>query len=343
MEKLETAKAELRRFEREDRPSYERWLAATFGTMLTELRESARLIEEQEMLLDAVEMEMLDGGHENPRRAYAAVMRRQANPGMGDNSGRNVKDDANDDDPEPDRPPFEDLAGKISAAEKKRLFEKAFKEAVGFNPKQLSREDYEELYSRFEAEIFGTRGGPKIPGDPGPEVPVEPAPEQKRIKEIYRILVRRLHPDTRADGDAAVSSLWHDVQMAYETGDLDRLETLLALTEIEDGSTGASVFQMRTALAELKRALKAIQRSLTQAKRDFAWGFTRNPYHGELEKRIRRAMEEDLAIQRDQIADNKRILDDWSRPWSPTPRKTRKTSRRAAAENQPDQPDLFGF
>jgi hypothetical protein len=38
--------------------------------------------------------------------------------------------------------------------------------------------------------------------------------EEARFKEIYRILVRRLHPDLRADGDATVSALWHEVQEA---------------------------------------------------------------------------------------------------------------------------------
>ena len=40
-----------------------------------------------------------------------------------------------------------------------------------------------------------------------------------RIKEIYRRLVRRLHPDLRANGDATVSSLWHEVQEAYAAGE----------------------------------------------------------------------------------------------------------------------------
>src|SRR5205814_5812795 len=40
-----------------------------------------------------------------------------------------------------------------------------------------------------------------------------------RVKEIYRRLVRRLHPDLRADRDASVSSLWHEVQEAYAGGE----------------------------------------------------------------------------------------------------------------------------
>jgi hypothetical protein len=48
MTKLERARAELRHFEQEDRPLFGRWMAATFGVLLTELRENARLVDEQE-------------------------------------------------------------------------------------------------------------------------------------------------------------------------------------------------------------------------------------------------------------------------------------------------------
>ncbi len=54
-----------------------------------------------------------------------------------------------------------------------------------------------------------------------------------RVKELYRRLVRRLHPDLRADGSAAVSALWHEVQEAYAASDVARMEILLALSDIE--------------------------------------------------------------------------------------------------------------
>ena len=77
MAKLEKARAELRRFEQEDRPSFGRWMAATFGALLTELRDNAHLIHEQEDLILEVETEMIWSNHRNSRRAYAAVMKRR--------------------------------------------------------------------------------------------------------------------------------------------------------------------------------------------------------------------------------------------------------------------------
>ena len=47
-----------------------------------------------------------------------------------------------------------------------------------------------------------------------------------RVKELYRTLVRRLHPDLRADASAGVSALWHEVQAAYAASPLARLDIL---------------------------------------------------------------------------------------------------------------------
>jgi hypothetical protein len=126
------------------------------------------------------------------------------------------------------------------------------------------------------------------------------------------------------------------VQEAYEARNLNRLETLLALTEMEDGGANgskASFFQMREALAEIGRALGAIQRSIIEAKRDPAWGFTRNPYHGPLEKRVRRELEESLDQQRWMLDDLKRTIDGWARSLEAASKK--KPGKRAKPPEQP--------
>jgi hypothetical protein len=55
MDKLESARAELRRFEQEERPAFQRWMSATFGALLTEIRENERQILDQQNILFEVE------------------------------------------------------------------------------------------------------------------------------------------------------------------------------------------------------------------------------------------------------------------------------------------------
>ena len=115
-------------------------------------------------------------------------------------------------------------------------------------------------------------------------------PEDARLKEVYRLLVRRLHPDTRADGDPEVSALWHEVQEAYQAGKLERLEMLLALTDIRSKSAGehTTLYQMREVLAELRRAFEALQKSLREARKEPAWNFTRGAKLEAIEARLQR-------------------------------------------------------
>jgi hypothetical protein len=316
MAKLEKAQAELRRFEQEDRPSFGRWMAATFGALLTELRDNAHLIYEQEGLILDVETEMMWSKHRNPRKAYSAVMKRRE------------RSDADDDFAEGDTfDPFEAVGAENPKEERRALFDDLVRSVLGINPEQMGNADYATMFAEFEAHMFGE--GPQVSPFQAHDREKPPASrEEARIKEIYRILVRRLHPDLRADGDATVSAIWHEVQEAYEARNLGRLETLLALTEMESGMNGqASLSQIRGCLADFNRAFRAIQRSLSEAKRDPAWGFNRNPDHGPLEKRIQREMEESLSHQRRVLADLKGTIDDWSRPWHPPVKKPRKQSK----------------
>ncbi len=69
-----------------------------------------------------------------------------------------------------------------------------------------------------------------------------------RVKELYRALVRRLHPDLRADGNAAVSALWHEVQEAYAASDVARMELLLALSDLESSQVGEQTSSVPDAL-----------------------------------------------------------------------------------------------
>ncbi len=353
MAKLEKARAALRCFEQEDRPSFGRWMAASFGALLTELRENSRLMREQQALIAEVEMEMILGNHHNPRKAYAAVMKQRENPDReedfaGEKAG--IDPAAGSRDPEgahgdegaagDDFGSFEEIGAEIPREERQALFDDFARSVLGIDPMELGRAAYEQLFAEFETEMFG--GGPQA-GTPQVHAGKTPQanPDEARIKEIYRILVRRLHPDLRVDGDATVSAIWHDVQEAYEALNLDRLETLLALTEMENGGNGglSSLSQIRRALEELHRAFQAIQRSLAEAKRDPAWGFSRNPYHGPLESRIRRELEESLDEQRWELADLKHLIDDWSRPWHPPVNKPRKQTKPGKTRVRPPGPE----
>ncbi len=355
--KLDKARAEWRRFEQEDRPSFAQWMAVNFGALLTAIRENDRLMVEHEAFFEEVDFEMVFNGALDRRRAYATVKKRHENPGEDEQSSKWNSSHEGAGAPEDDDDEAFVAGGGPDVPEKERraAFDDLLRSVAGLDPKHISKVEYDEMFADFEATMFqerspdgppGTRVGGKAParGDEG------------RLKEIYRLLVRRLHPDLRADGDASVAAIWHEVQRAYEGRNLERLETLLALTEMQGGTNGvrASLFQMRAALEEIAQALRSLRRSIQEARRDPAWGFSRVENHAALEKRIRRQLERHIEYQRYDLADLKKTHDRWSRPSHPPARKPKKQPKAsvwsvAEAEGlgkdvlDQIQGELFGF
>jgi hypothetical protein len=316
MAKLDGARAAWHRFEREDRPGFVRWRAREFGPLLSELRDVEGQIRENETLVHEVEMEMRRGFYD-PRSAYQRVIFRRENPSVAPNE------------PEPasrarTRPGEEEKF--FTEFEKEALFQEWVHKFIGTNPDKLDDEAYSTTFEAFKTHMFRSR-----PEEPPPSQnfqrtrkekrePVEeepaPGPMDARVKELYRLLVRRLHPDLRADGSTAVSALWHEVQEAYAASDIAHLEILLALSDIKsDGfSDQTSVSQMRAALAELTRALFALEDSLRQARDEDAWGFARTGAQPGLRERVERELQATLRMRSERLSLLKQTIADWSRP-----------------------------
>jgi hypothetical protein len=315
MAKLDDARAAWHRFEREDRPSFVRWRAREFGPLLSELRDVETQIRDREALVHEVEMEMRRGFYD-PWSAYQRVMFRRENPSVAEAA------------PEPTRRPRA-RAGEeqkfFTEFEKEALFQEWVQKFIGTNPDKLDDEAYTTTFEAFKSHMFRSRPDEPTPSpnarqaEPERRPPAEeepaPAPIDARVKELYRLLVRRLHPDLRADGSAAVSALWHEVQEAYGASDIAHLEILLALSDIESDrfSDQTSVSQMRTVLAELTRALFALQDSLRQARDEDAWGFARTGAVAGLRERVERELKATLRMRSDRLDLLKRTIADWSR------------------------------
>jgi hypothetical protein len=84
--------------------------------------------------------------------------------------------------------------------------------------------DEEELAEEFMNELFGESrpgaGSGETHGSRmGPSArPAAPVLAGKRLKELYRAVVRRLHPDSQREMTAQKTEWWHQAQAAYEAG-----------------------------------------------------------------------------------------------------------------------------
>lgn len=308
---IDGLRATWHRFEREDKPGFARWRAREFGPLLSELRETEATIREIETLVHEVEMEMRRGFYD-ARAAYQRVKARRANPG------------AIETESERQAHPGRSEESKVSDFEKEALFQEWVRKYIGTNPDKLDDEAYSTTFEAFKIHMFRTRNS-----DPLPKVdlrtrrtetppPAEKEPEMEeidaRVKQLYRLLVRRLHPDLRADGSTAVSSLWHEVQEAYAATDIAHLEILLALSDIQANPfrDEMSLSQMRSVVGELRRAVFALEDSLRQARSEEAWEFARVGPSPELRTAVERELRANLRRRSERLAMLRQTIEAWS-------------------------------
>jgi hypothetical protein len=298
MARLERARSGWHNFERKDKPAFVRWRAREFGALLSRAREVEGEIRDSQALVHEVEMEMRRG-FQDAYSAYQRVMFRRANPYAAAEEPVEVHHEGNG------------ASRKLSEFEKEALFQEWVQKSLGTNPDKMDDEAYSTTFEAFKSHMFRSPVEEKRPrniNQPRPrkrvaaEVEEEGEGEVKvdaRVKELYRILVRRLHPDLRADANAAVSALWHEVQEAYAASDIARMEILLALSDIESNHLGSqtSISQMRAVLGELERALLALEKSLLEAEGEDAWNFAQVGPTDDLRLRVGRELKSNLAAR----------------------------------------------
>jgi hypothetical protein len=267
---LENSRRQLDQFHQTDMPQFTRWLNTHFGALLTELRELNQKMAVDEELIFQVENEAMFSGCSDAR-AYQRVMELRENP----------------------EPPRSRSAGSGEADGEREPF--------GAQPESGSDEAGEDPMEEFMNEFFRKFGpGARPQGNHGPRngQPTEsaaPAHASKRLKELYRAVVRRLHPDTQREMTAQKTEWWHQAQTAYEAGDVEQLEVILTLCEIGDSgttaNTSASLLQRIT--AQLKKSLREIKRQITGQRRDPAWNFSRRTDHDALAVQTRHSLAHD--------------------------------------------------
>jgi hypothetical protein len=311
MARLEEARGTWNRFEREDKPGFGRWRAREFGPLLSKARDLDAQIHDKEALVREVEAEMRRGFF-TPQSAYQRVMFRRANPSAEDAGFY-------------DHDPGMEESRPLSEFEQESLFQDWVRRFIGTNPDIMDDDAYTSTFEAFKFHMFGNKRAtpPRPNASRSTDRPrsfhaeEEAAPRSDaRVKELYRMLVRRLHPDLRADGDAAVSMLWHEVQEAYALGDIERMEILLALSDIESDNLGeqTTLFQMRAVLGELRRALRALQRSLSQARSHDAWNFVRKGAGKALRQRVQLELESDLLSKTTRLSFLTEMIAGWAMP-----------------------------
>jgi len=322
MQAAEREREKLRLFNENDIPGYERWSASHFGSIQTELRELDAAENEKLQLLEEIELEML-WTHCSPSTAYRRVtQRRQQEEEFtqnGDEQHHRSHETATDE--------FEEHVGNHDA------FDHFLEDVAGIDPAHLSDEDYEEMYERYLKEMRDLFGlGPDPEKQQHHEIPRKSSSSrtdstdstESKCKQLFRALVRKLHPDTRADDNATVGRLWHAVQDAWNARDLDRLQLLASFTDIAHGSfLSATISELQRIAGELETDVQNLRRELRRTRKRPEWGFSKLKPEARqsLEQKIRTKLEHDLAEARKRHDALAAKLASWATPGPQSPPK----------------------
>lgn len=145
------------------------------------------------------------------------------------------------------------------------------------------------------------------------------------LKATYRKIVARLHPDRNPNPTARETEIWHLAQDAYSDEDLQRLESLLKAI---DNNSAPSFDFKKMAVGEIialrkdvERRLRSIKSSLTQAKRDPAWEFTKMQANPKKIATHRREIQGSLQYEFDAMSraqdQLRKVIAKWETPKSP--------------------------
>lgn len=320
MRSVARLREKVEHFERVVVPAYERWLEKTLGGLLAEQREiEARIASIEEIVADVASAQFWSGCTQ--QEAYAEVMRgRREEQAEQEGSWAHGEGTADDE--------AHDEEGRFS--EEERLFRNFLRHFCGEDPDTMGRREYKKMFREFQhrERRWGDSGE-----ESGRAFPPHRSAAQKnhslQVKEIYRLLVRRLHPDSGADYNGESGRLWHELQEAYQSNDLERLEILLAVTEIHDneGAPRASIFHIRQVTAEFLRTERGLQARLLKLRKTPAGRFDASKKPLDFAAALREKINKSLASGRDHLAHLESLLASWQAPRTPRRPRAKKSSR----------------
>ena len=302
----------------EDRPAYEKWLRATFGSRLTEMRELHEQIERKSWFIEQLEC-LSDLSGKTPRKLYLELQKKTRNGMSMHDAMVEYVNEFNDDD-------FDDEDDGLKE-EPDSIFDD-LDEGDGD-----LKEEFDKIFEAFE-DIFGDKkkavgGNHEIKN------------QQARLRDVYRKLCFKLHPDTGCDFNAENSRLWHQIQDAYQKNDLDSLLAIQASLDMkQDPMAGhISCTQILAVINNFKNGLRSVRALIRNARQESSWGFL--AWSDKERKAAMRQVEQQLIREQHSLKYEMEYLESIEKKWGrpvvarPKPKPKVETKAKAGAKAKP--------
>lgn len=335
MTEIEKVRSQFDRFRTQSEPAYSRWFHQHFGEAVSRIRELAARALELERTVAAVQSEaMLSGDSE--RAAFQRLERMRAASAKidemrRDHAERTEQGQVNA--KRSDLPPeveeflqmgFEQMFGdyELSKRDRAQMFEafkqdfidKLYRDPSGTDHSEQDRDTHRRAHRQKRSST--AKPSARMTGRSTERS--KETPEEIRVKQLYRELARKLHPDVNDQLTQLERDLWHEVQAAYEARNLEQLETLAALVESGGGIGYARITNLSNLRAihqDLLNKLKSAQKSLRMAKRNIAWNFDATEKNIAKLKLFAGRIENDLAMDLNDVTQDVAGLDRLIASW----------------------------
>ena len=102
--------------------------------------------------------------------------------------------------------------------------------------------------------------------------------DNAEFKKLYRKLVFKLHPDLNPNQSTDEINLWHRVQLAYQSGDLEEMRSLIIILESKDGSVElpSSKYILEKRKTKLADQIQKIIGRLSDMEKEFPFTIAKN-------------------------------------------------------------------
>ena len=326
---IEIAKSEIKVHETQSVPAFLSWMNERFGKDITAVRDVEQKVFELQELIELVDMQSSISGSP-PGKVYEKILdlkERQRDlqnkaesfyqaPGAEGFTYRNTSDNAD----------YEEERRQLEEDVLRNSFEMIYGTKRNWrSPFQT----YEEAFTEFREgqRAFNEGGAEREKKDKGSRQNRDSTLANReestkitdtRLRDTYRTLARRFHPDVNPHPDANALELWLKVQAAYDAGDFFALESLTTLGHLYDQNWDridslGSLLRLR---AEMKRTYNQLSKKMNQLRKDQSWNFFEIMHSSaalaSLERQVRNELKSNQLDLRSTLRRLEMLVDSWS-------------------------------
>lgn len=322
-------KEDLKRYHEQDQPGFRSWVHQQFGALLTRQRElSQEYAQLSSLAFEIQQLQDRDGLSEVD--AYRKVLWRRDHPKEAEEEDRQRQEE--------DRKRFGEDAAEDDDDDGEfdwdAEWERQEQEDEGETFDEVPEEAWEDFSHAYE-HMTGHR--------PPPRRGKEDTADGRSAKDLYRTIVRRLHPDHHGEMTEARKALWHEAQEAYRRRDAMALYNILARCDNGEAGLGAHspVGLIRRLTEQLKRACRAARGEMGRMRRDPAWDYNSRVKDPRFVSQVKREIESACRQIQDDLREFKDALEHLKWLAAQPDRPPSKLRRRARSRYQDIPEDLF--